>query len=181
MLFIIQCLWFILPASFANMAPVFVKKHFKFLAISLDLGRKFNGKRIFGANKTWRGYIAACLLGIIIAGIQALLYFKTDFFKDWTIFPFQGYNFIILGFLSGLGAMVGDTVESFFKRQSNIKPGEKFIPWDQLDFILGSLIFISLYFRPHWTVYIFLIITIPLFHILINHIGFWLGIQKNKW
>ena len=180
-MFIIQSLWFILPAGLANMAPVFVRKHFKFLAIPLDFGKTYHGKRIFGDHKTWRGYLAAIILGIIIAGIQAFLYFKTDFFKSWTIFPFHGYNFIIFGFLSGLGAMIGDSIKSFFKRQLNVVPGKKFFPWDQIDFVLGALLLISIYFRPHWTVYVFLIIIIPLFHILINHIGYWIGIQKTKW
>jgi len=180
-MFIIQALWFILPAGISNMAPVLFKRTFKSLDIPLDFGKKYRGKRILGDHKTVRGYLAAIIIAIIIAGIQALLYFYTDFFKSWTIFPFHGYNFIIFGILSGLGAMVGDSVESFFKRQCNVAPGGKFIPWDQVDFVIGALVFISFYFRPNWGIYAFLIIIIPLFHILINHIGFWIGINKSKW
>lgn len=177
---IIQALYFILPAGIANMAPVFAKK-INFLNIPLDFGFSFRGKRVFGDHKTWRGYFAAIIIGVIIAGIQANLYFNFEFFRDLTIFPFSEYNFILFGFLSGLGAMVGDTVKSFFKRQVDVKPGEKFVPWDQIDFILGALIFISFYFRPQWPVYVILLILIPFFHILINRIGFWLGVQKTKW
>ncbi|MDD3887769.1 MAG: CDP-2,3-bis-(O-geranylgeranyl)-sn-glycerol synthase [Patescibacteria group bacterium] len=177
---IFQALYFILPAGIANMAPVFAKK-INFLNIPVDFGKSFRGQRIFGDHKTWRGYFSAIIIGVIVSGIQAYLYFSFEFFQSLTIFPFREYNFILFGFLSALGAMIGDTVKSFFKRQANVQPGQKFIPWDQIDFILGALIFISFYFRPNWLVYVILLVLVPFLHVLINRIGFWLGIHKTKW
>jgi len=181
MIFILQSLWYILPAGFANMMPVFVKNHFKFLAVPVDFGKIIFGKPIFGSHKTWRGIVAGCFGSIILISLQVFLYFNFDIFKKISIVPFEKVNFILLGFLMGFGALFGDLVKSFFKRRINIKPGDKFVPWDQVDFVLGSLLFSSLIFRPKWYVYIFLIIIVPFFHILFNHIGFWIGIQKNKW
>ena len=39
------------------------------------------------------------------------------------------------------GALMGDIIESFFKRRIGKKRGEDWIPFDQLDFILGVLFF----------------------------------------
>jgi len=37
------------------------------------------------------------------------------------------------------GALLGDIVESFFKRRKGIERGKDWIPFDQLDFIIGVL------------------------------------------
>lgn len=180
-MFIIQCLYFILPTGIANMTPVFVRRHFKFLDIPLDFGKSFRGKRIFGDHKTLRGIIFGSLAGIIIAFIQTILYNKFALFKEISIIPYDQHNFVLLGFLMGFGAMLGDLIKSFFKRQVGRKPGEKFFPFDQLDFLLGSLLLTSIVFRPSWKVIVFLIIIIPLFHIGLNRIGYLIKIQKTKW
>jgi len=39
------------------------------------------------------------------------------------------------------GALIGDIVESFFKRRIGKVRGQDWIPFDQLDFILGALFF----------------------------------------
>ena len=39
------------------------------------------------------------------------------------------------------GALIGDIIESFFKRRVGIERGKNWIPFDQLDFILGVLFF----------------------------------------
>lgn len=59
MIFLLKCLYFMLPAYFANMTPVFAQKLdiLKFLAKPIDNGRTTEGRAIFGAHKTWRGFI----------------------------------------------------------------------------------------------------------------------------
>ncbi|MEW6407818.1 MAG: CDP-archaeol synthase [Patescibacteria group bacterium] len=180
-MFIIQSLWYILPAGLANMMPVFVRKYFKFLEIPVDFGKKFKNKSIFGSHKTWRGVIFGIIGSMFLILIQALLYFNFEIFRKISLIKFENINFILLGFLLGFGALFGDLVKSFFKRQINVKPGAKFFPWDQIDFILGALLFSSIVFRPKWYIYIFLILIIPFFHIFFNHFGYWIGIQKTKW
>lgn len=180
-MFIIQALWYILPAGLANMMPVFIRRRFKFLDIPVDFGKKFKDKLIFGSHKTWRGLIFGCLGSIFLISIQALLYFNFEIFRKISLVKFENINFILLGFLLGFGALFGDLVKSFFKRQMNVAPGAKFFPWDQVDFVLGALLFSSIIFRPKWYIYVFLILVIPFFHIFFNHIGYWIGIQKTKW
>ncbi|KAA0006124.1 MAG: CDP-archaeol synthase, partial [Thermoplasmata archaeon] len=38
------------------------------------------------------------------------------------------------------GALLGDIVESFFKRRVGKERGEDWIPFDQVDFLIGALI-----------------------------------------
>jgi CDP-2,3-bis-(O-geranylgeranyl)-sn-glycerol synthase len=180
-MFIIQSLWYILPAGLANMMPFFVRRYFKFLGAPVDFNRTFYGKPIFGSHKTWRGIIFGCIGSIFLISLQAILYFNFEIFQKISLVKFEEINFILLGFLLGFGALFGDIMKSFFKRRVNVPPGAKFVPWDQVDFVLGALFFSSLVFQPKWQVYLFLILIIPLFHILFNHIGYWVGIQKNKW
>ena len=50
------------------------------------------------------------------------------------------FAWFFIGLLLGSGALIGDAVKSFFKRKEGIKPGNRFIPWDQLDYSIGSLV-----------------------------------------
>jgi CDP-diglyceride synthetase len=40
--------------------------------------------------------------------------------------------------------MTGDAVKSFFKRRLGITPGKSWFPFDQLDFVLGAILFVSI-------------------------------------
>lgn len=163
------------------MMPVFVKKSFKFLDIPVDMGKKFRGKPILGRNKTIRGLIFGVLVGILVVFIQTVLYNNYSAFRDISIIPYDQYNFVLLGFLMGFGALLGDMVKSFIKRQIGVDPGKRFVPFDQVDFVIGFLLLSSIVFVPPWQVAVFLIVLVPVLHIVINHIGYYIGIQKVKW
>ncbi len=180
-MFILEYLWFFLPAGIANMMPVFMRQYFKFLDIPVDGGMIFRGKPLLGRNKTWRGIIFGTLTSILIVLIQTVLYNNFENFRKISIVPYSGHNFFLLGFLMGFGALSGDLIKSFFKRRVNVVPGKRFFPFDQVDFVLGFLVLTSIVFRPSWQVYIFLILFVPALHVLTNHIGYYLGIQKTKW
>lgn len=129
----LAALLFFLPAGAANMMPILAAR-IPMLAdwtTPLDFGQLYRGKRIFGSNKTWRGLI----VGSICAGITALIIFN--------YYP-QVANASIAfwqGIAMGVGALLGDAVESFFKRQRGIGPGTSWFPFDQTDYIIGGLLF----------------------------------------
>ena len=77
---ILQCFYFMLPAYFANMAPVIGRGIFPRFNIPIDFNKKIKGKPIFGRNKTFRGFIFGILFAVIIAYIQYLL-FMYGFFR----------------------------------------------------------------------------------------------------
>ncbi len=176
--FALKCFYFMFPAYFANMAPVIVKNWFKKLAVPIDSGKRIKGKEIFGKNKTWRGFIFAILFAIVIAYLQFFLY-GFDFFRNLSFINYS--NWLLLGFLFGFGAIFGDLIESFIKRRLNLKPGKKFIPWDQLDFVIGALIFISLVVDITLKMLLYIVIISFIGHILVNHTAYYLKIRKEKW
>jgi len=161
------------------MAPILVK-NIPFLKKPVDFGLKFRGKRLFGKNKTWRGVVAGIILAIIVVLIQKWL-FQCEFFRNISFIQYNKVNILLLGLLFGLGAMVGDLAESFVKRQVGIKPGKMFIFWDQTDWVIGSLVFVSFYLLISLEVWVISILLFFLLHIIVKHIGFFLKLEDKKW
>lgn len=133
--YLLYALLFFWPAAVGNVSPMFAARipWIRRFNTPLDLGKHYKDKRIFGANKTWRGLIA----GTIMGGITSILisyYFVPNSADAW-------YTFLV-GAALGSGALVGDAVESFFKRQRGIAPGKSWFPFDQIDYIIGGLIFV---------------------------------------
>jgi CDP-2,3-bis-(O-geranylgeranyl)-sn-glycerol synthase len=176
---ILSIIYFLLPAGLANMAPGLVKK-INFLNYPLDFKKKVYGKRLFGNHKTWRGLISGIIMAILIVYIQTLLYQKV-YFQNLSLISYSNLNFILLGFLFGAGALIGDCVESFFKRRLGKKDGESLIFFDQTDWIIGSFLFVSLLVKLPISLLLWEIIVGFLLHVIIRHLGFWLKIDKEKW
>jgi len=174
---ILQCFYFMLPAYFANMAPVIVKK-INFLKIPIDFDKKINNKLIFGKNKTFRGLVFGVLFAIAISYFQFILY-NNDIFVDLALFGYS--NWLMIGFLLGFGAIIGDLIESFVKRRLSYKPGKPFVPWDQIDFVLGALIFVFPIVNLSINKIIIIIILSFVLHIIVNHIAFYMKVRKEKW
>jgi CDP-2,3-bis-(O-geranylgeranyl)-sn-glycerol synthase len=77
--------------------------------------------------------------------------------------------------------MAGDSAKSFFKRRLGIPPGSPWIPFDQLDFVLGAMILVA----PRSALSlgdIAIVLTLTVGgHIVVNHVGYWLGVRDVKW
>lgn len=174
--FIIGSLYLMIPAYVANMTPPLLKEA-RFLDYPIDMGLKFKNKRIFGSNKTLRGLIAGTLTGTAAFWIQKEIFFLT---KGFAIINYDNFS-LFLGALLSLGALMGDCAESFFKRQRDHPPGTPWIPWDQIDFVIGALI-LSLFMLKfsfiRWSV---IIVTSGILHIIINRISYIMHLQKNKY
>ena len=130
-----------------------------------------------GKNKTWRGVLIATLTGGLIFWLQKIAYLKG--FTAWAIIDYSGFS-LLLGFLMGFGAIFGDLVESYYKRKAEIAPGKPWIPFDQLDFVIGALVLSFFVYVPKASVILILLLASPLLHILFNRIGYWLKLQNNK-
>ena len=167
---LIKALYFFLPAYFANMAPVIFRK---IPVLGIPIYKKW-----FGANKTWRGLIVGVLLGTGIFCIQRRLYMN-GIMTDWALIDYAGYT-IVLGLLLSFGALLGDMVESYFKRKKGLKPGKPWIPWDQLDFVIGAILLSAFIYVPHILVIVILLLISPVLHILVNTIAFLLKIRKSR-
>ena len=173
---LIKAVWLILPAGISNMSPVLFK-WLPFLNVPVDLGYKFRGKPLFGKNKTYRGFLVGTLMAILTVYIQKLLY---PHMAAYSVLDYSEICILLVGFLLGFGALLGDMIESFFKRQVGITSGKPWPPFDQIDWIVGGLIFVSFHTTIPWPIWIAAILIFGLLHPIINLIGYYLGIKKNK-
>ncbi len=175
--FVAQCFYLMLPAYFANMAPIMVKK-INLFDYPIDFGMKLGNKPILGSHKTFRGFVFGVLFAILVSYLQSLLYHK-EFFMNLSFISYE--NWLLFGFLMGFGALLGDSVKSFFKRRVGIKPGHRFVPFDQIDFVLGSLILSSLVFDLTLKIFLVSVALSFVLDILVNHIVFYLKIRDEAW
>ena len=174
---VLKSLYLMLPAYFANMAPVIAKK-INFLDYPVDFGKKLGSKPVFGRHKTFRGFFFGILFAIIIAYAQFRL-METDSLRAISILDYS--KWLLIGFLMGFGALLGDLIKSFFKRRIGIEPGNNFIPFDQTDFVAGALIFTMLAFELSWQIFIVSLLLSFILHIIVNHISYWLKIRNEAW
>jgi len=181
-MFLLRCLYFMLPAYLANMAPVFAQKLgvLKFLARPVDGGKTWKGKPIFGAHKTWRGFVVGILAAIVTAWLQGFFY-SWNSFRAISFIDYSTVNLWTLGFLFGFGALFGDLVKSFFKRRINLAPGAPWIPFDQLDFVVGALIFVAPIYFPSWPAVVVILLVSFILHVLTNNLGYLLKIKNTRW
>lgn len=175
--------WLFLPAGIAN-AAASQGKHFKFLdflAIPVDGGLTIGGQRLLGKNKTVRGFIlgtlASAILGCFMMQAYGWLDIAETFDFSWEYGDLRGGLF---GACIGFGALLGDSVESFFKRRIGVKPGEPWFPFDQLDYIIGSTVMSLILVQLELEIYIaYFLIFFPL-HLIVKYVGFHLGLDDKK-
>ena len=177
-------IYFMLPAYLANVSALVFGG-----GKPVDFGRNFrDGRRIIGNGVTWKGTIIGTLIGTFIGIIQGSVsaYYGNVFSLIPGIIIIQGPipTSIIQGALIGLflggGALIGDAVGSFIKRRIGIERGKAAPFLDQLDFVIGALVFASLIvFIPLNMIIIILIISIVL-HLLTNIIAYLIG-MKDVW
>jgi CDP-2,3-bis-(O-geranylgeranyl)-sn-glycerol synthase len=115
----------------------------------LDGGARFRGRRLFGANKTLRGFMAlvptvGALFGLIGLGREVLPTWLTS--GTW---EFDPWTYAAIGAWVAMGFMAGELPNSFLKRQMDVPPGG--VPQnpvlrvccgllDRVDSLLGALL-----------------------------------------
>lgn len=168
--------WFFLPAGVANMTPVLANyvpplNNWK---TPLDFGYSYRGKRIFGDNKTWRGFV----MGIFTGGLTGFLVQETVYgFVDWPQY-LVGPG-IALGAVMGGGALLGDAAESFFKRQRGIGPGKSWYPFDQIDYIIGGLFFVAPFTYLTLSLITWVLVVYFGLHVIIVYVFYRLGVRDK--
>ncbi len=170
-------IWFLSLAGFSNMAPIFVMRA-PVLKYSADFGKTFRGKRIFGDNKTFRGIFAAVLFGTIFFILQKVFYIRFEFIQDISLFNYKTAP-ILYGIVVSFGAIFGDLVKSFFKRQWSVDSGGSWVPFDQIDYCAGALVFGAWFYMPHFTDALFILALGFIFHLLFRYIGYLLHINAK--
>ncbi|MDD5342298.1 MAG: CDP-archaeol synthase [Patescibacteria group bacterium] len=177
--FILQCCWLLLPFGVANMSPVIFKGRLSVLARPIDNNHRFRGQPLFGDHKTWRGIILGTLTGGATFVIQQAIYqipsFKYLSLIDYPSIP-SHYGFVV-----GFGALFGDLIRAFVKRRIGVLPGQPWVPFDQIDYVLGGLAFSALYFTLSWRIWLVTLALGFFFHIAVSYIGFFLKMKESRW
>jgi len=179
---IFLAVWFFAPAGVANVTPILVAKVplIRHWEAPIDGGRTFRGTRILGAHKTWRGFIAGIFFATLTLGLQQVLVAHTAWVAALTTsIDYARLPTLIVGALFGIGALGGDAIESFFKRQWHIPPGHGWFPFDQTDYIIGGALATAPYVRLHILQYIWLLVLWLLVHLVASYIGFRLHLKDR--
>ena len=160
---IISALIFVFPAYCANATPVIAGG-----GKPMDFGRRFiDGKPIFGKNKTFRGFLIGLAVGSGVGLLESV-----------------AFNYpLTFGPLLSLGALFGDLSGAFVKRRFGISPGNLLPVLDQVDFILGALVFSLLLSPPllSWELVLVVLVITPPIHLLTNFAAYKLRLKNNPW
>lgn len=175
----VMTLYFILPAYFSNGAGLLFGG-----GLPVDFGKSDSkGVRWIGDGVTWKGLIGGTLIGIITGIIQGLVapYIISNFGQYITTPIITNVpEGIIIGFLLGFGALLGDALGSFLKRRLGIGRGKPAPILDQLDFLIVALILVSLVVKLDLMFIVMAIILTLIIHLLANTGAYLLGL-KDVW
>jgi CDP-2,3-bis-(O-geranylgeranyl)-sn-glycerol synthase len=154
------------------------------LAIPLDGGHTWRGRRIFGANKTLRGFVvmvpAAAVAFAAIAAISGG--------ESAGLWPLAVSGYAALGAWAAIGFMAGELPNSFVKRQFDIAPGSAplgrlrtavHFAIDRLDSGVGMLAAISLVVPAPLATWLVVLIVGPAIHWSFSVAMFHLGIKTR--
>ncbi|HSA83334.1 MAG TPA: CDP-archaeol synthase [Patescibacteria group bacterium] len=173
--------WFFAPVGLANVSAFFSSKIpiLKKYNYPVDFHLKFRKKRILGSHKTIRGFVFGILMAILGVSFQIYLYNHVSFFREIETIDYSSINPILFGFLCGFGALTGDAIKSFFKRRAGLVPGRSWAPFDQIDYILGGIVFTALYIQLAWTHYLLIFILWSIIHPLGTFAGFLVRLRRK--
>ncbi|NIO21138.1 MAG: CDP-2,3-bis-(O-geranylgeranyl)-sn-glycerol synthase [Candidatus Aenigmarchaeota archaeon] len=171
----IEAIWLMWPAYGANGLCMLARGK-----RPIDGGRVFRNKPVFGPGKTWEGLVLGVIVAILVATFQMFVYP----YLPWDLSPVL-LDIVpmspFLGLVIGLGAMVGDLGGSLVKRRIGIARGKPAPLLDQLDFIIGMLIFASFVIALKWEWIVILLVLTPVLHLIANGIAYLLKLKKVPW
>jgi CDP-2,3-bis-(O-geranylgeranyl)-sn-glycerol synthase len=175
----IRAFWILFPAYAANCFPTFVRVY-KIKSHPIDFGKSYKGNRIFGDGKTWEGLTLGVMAGFLIGLAETVLYPSLNLYATRYGISLPVMNALI-AFLIPFGALMGDLIKSFFKRRFGMKRGYNFMFFDQLDFIIGTILFTFLLVDYTLIMVAWMFIVTFLIHRGASIVGYALKIKREPW
>lgn len=179
---VLGAVYFMLPAYVANLSGLAFGG-----GTPVDGGKNYrDGRRMIGNGVTWKGFQNGTILGTAVGVILGII---GTFFGDLSvltggIIDLHVYDSVfgglILGFLMAFGALFGDLVGSFLKRRIGLQSGEPAPFMDQLDFVIGALVFSLLLVQISWKFFLIIAILSLILHLGSNTFAYLVGI-KDVW
>jgi hypothetical protein len=158
------------------------------LMMPVDGGLRIRGRRIFGDNKTVRGFVVMVPAAAVAFWAMFSVLTTVSSNISETLWPLSSAGYLVLGAWAGFGFMVGELPNSFVKRQLDIAPGQparsrtgavvSFVV-DRLDSILGMLIAISLAVPTQWKTWLFVLAIGPAIHLAFSVLLYRLGVKAR--
>jgi CDP-2,3-bis-(O-geranylgeranyl)-sn-glycerol synthase len=164
-LHILQLMYLMLPAYLANMAPPFTRY---WPGWNRPISRRW-----LGDHKTVVGFCAGLWVALVVTFVQSRV--------GWSGGLSSYAQWPLLGLAFGFGSMAGDSLKSLVKRLKGIPPGRPWIPMDQLDFIVGSILLIFPFATLTWPDIAIILAVSFVGDIAVNQISYALGIRATKW
>jgi hypothetical protein len=167
-----QTAWFATPASGRFAQP-------------LDGGVSLRGRRLFGENKTRRGFVVMVPAAAISFALLAMLAGDPAALGLWRL-SVPGYA--LAGAVAGFGFMAGELPNSFVKRQLDIAPGDATrgllasacqFAVDRVDSGLGMLLALSFVVAVPWRTAALVLIVGPFIHWTFSLVMFRLGLKPR--
>ena len=170
--------WAMLPAYVPNNAAVLVGG-----GPPIDGGRTYEGRRLLGDGKTWRGTAGGTLAGVVLAVALNLVAPVVVSASGLALPMFPLRAAVALAF----GAMLGDVLASFLKRRTGRERGAAFPLLDQLDFVIVALVLAALV-APAWfgqtftlPVLVAVLVVTPVLHLTTNAGAYLLGLKEEPY
>lgn len=173
---LVGALWLLVPAYAANGWPPFARG-----TRPIDGGRLWrDGGRLFGDGKTIEGFALGVAAGTFYGGIESWLYPGFNAYAGmWgaSLPPMSPF----IGFMIAVGALTGDLVGAFIKRRLGMPRGADAPGLDQLNFIVGAIVFSAAFTRVSIPMIIIMLILTPAIHRFVCIIGHALNFKKVPW
>ena len=179
---VLAAVYFMLPAYVANLSGLAFGG-----GTPVDGGKECkDGRRLIGNGVTWKGLQNGTIIGTLVGVVLGIV---GTFYGDLSaltggIIDLHVYGSIfgglILGFLMAFGALLGDAVGSFLKRRIGLDRGAPAPLMDQLDFVIGALIFSLLVVQISWKFFIVIAVLSLVLHLGSNTFAYLIG-MKDVW
>jgi CDP-2,3-bis-(O-geranylgeranyl)-sn-glycerol synthase len=158
----VSAIYILVPVYCTNGAPVIFGG-----GRPIDFGKSLSdGQRILGDHKTIRGFASGLIIGSIVGVFESIL---------------LSQKLLPIAILASLGALLGDLMGAFVKRRLAIRPGKLFPVLDQLDFVLGALLLVSIISSVSLGTALIVFLVTPPIHVVTNLVAYTLGLKSTYW
>jgi hypothetical protein len=158
------------------------------LLLPLDGGAHFRGKRVFGENKTVRGFVVMVPAAAASFAVLHAIVSRVSPSVAAELWRLDSRGYAVLGAIAGLGFMLGELPNSFVKRQLDVAPGMAppsrvgtavtFVV-DRVDSIVGMLIAISLTVPTSWATWAYVLLIGPGIHLAFSVLLYRIGVKAR--
>lgn len=150
-----------------------------------------DGKRLFGDNKTWRGFwgmvFFSALSTVLWGGIGRFVPMIEDYNLLYTEYTNTVMYNLFMGFLLGIAYGIFELPNSFLKRRVGIQPGKSkwsavgvlFMVMDQIDSLMGCVLVIAFVDPMSFLYYVSYVFLGGVVHIALSTLFYNMKLRKN--